>query len=77
MTFYRGAKLCLLRTFSFPSNKICYNYISHFLSLPGCCFVTFYKRKHALEAQNALHNIKTLPGVSLSFPRLICAESET
>ena len=32
--------------------------------LPGCCFVTFYTRKSALEAQNALHNIKTLPGVS-------------
>uniref|UniRef100_A0A8C2R462 RRM domain-containing protein n=1 Tax=Capra hircus TaxID=9925 RepID=A0A8C2R462_CAPHI len=28
----------------------------------GCCFVTFYTRKAALEAQNALHNIKTLPG---------------
>ena len=34
------------------------------LNFAGCCFVTFYKRKHALEAQNALHNIKTLPGVS-------------
>uniref|UniRef100_A0A8C9FJS5 CUGBP Elav-like family member 2 n=1 Tax=Pavo cristatus TaxID=9049 RepID=A0A8C9FJS5_PAVCR len=32
-----------------------------FLSI-GCCFVTFYTRKAALEAQNALHNIKTLPG---------------
>ncbi|XP_023223155.1 CUGBP Elav-like family member 2 isoform X10 [Centruroides sculpturatus] len=29
----------------------------------GCCFVTFYTRKSALEAQNALHNIKTLPGL--------------
>ncbi|XP_014786383.1 CUGBP Elav-like family member 2 isoform X24 [Octopus bimaculoides] len=27
----------------------------------GCCFVTFYTRKSALDAQNALHNIKTLP----------------
>uniref|UniRef100_A0A3Q3GJC9 RRM domain-containing protein n=1 Tax=Labrus bergylta TaxID=56723 RepID=A0A3Q3GJC9_9LABR len=32
----------------------------------GCCFVTFYTRKAALEAQNALHNIKTLTGVSVS-----------
>ena len=32
----------------------------------GCCFVTFYKRKHALDAQNALHNVKTMPGVSQS-----------
>ena len=32
--------------------------------LRGCCFVTFYKRKHALDAQNALHNVKVLPGVS-------------
>lgn len=30
----------------------------------GCCFVTFFTRKSALDAQNALHNIKTLSGVS-------------
>ncbi|CAL8322131.1 unnamed protein product, partial [Gadus morhua 'NCC'] len=29
----------------------------------GCCFVTFYQRKAALEAQNALNNIKTLSGM--------------
>ncbi|XP_061780602.1 CUGBP Elav-like family member 2 isoform X1 [Nerophis lumbriciformis] len=29
----------------------------------GCCFVTFYTRKAALDAQNALHNIKTLSGM--------------
>lgn len=29
----------------------------------GCCFVTFYCRKSAVDAQNALHNIKTLPGM--------------
>uniref|UniRef100_A0A667GJS9 RRM domain-containing protein n=1 Tax=Lynx canadensis TaxID=61383 RepID=A0A667GJS9_LYNCA len=29
----------------------------------GCYLVTFYTRKTALEAQNALHNIKTLPGI--------------
>ncbi|KAK0084892.1 hypothetical protein PV326_006111, partial [Microctonus aethiopoides] len=28
----------------------------------GCCFVTFYTRKAALAAQNALHNIKTFNG---------------
>uniref|UniRef100_A0A4W3H511 RRM domain-containing protein n=1 Tax=Callorhinchus milii TaxID=7868 RepID=A0A4W3H511_CALMI len=33
------------------------------LCVAGCCFVTFYTRKAALEAQNALHNIKTLPGM--------------
>jgi CUG-BP- and ETR3-like factor len=27
----------------------------------GCCFVTFFSRRDALEAQNALHNLKTLP----------------
>ena len=37
------------------------------LSVTGCCFVTFYTRKAALDAQNALHNIKTLPGVSTFF----------
>ncbi|XP_065307262.2 CUGBP Elav-like family member 2 isoform X11 [Dermacentor albipictus] len=30
---------------------------------PGCCFVTFYTRKSALDAQNDLHNMKTLPGM--------------
>lgn len=34
-----------------------------FQSLAGCCFVTYYSRKSALEAQNALHNMKILPGV--------------
>lgn len=29
----------------------------------GCCFVTFYKRKAALMAQDALHNIKILDGM--------------
>lgn len=29
----------------------------------GCCFVTYYARRAALEAQNALHNIKTLVGM--------------
>nr|XP_054591763.1 CUGBP Elav-like family member 1 [Nothobranchius furzeri] len=29
----------------------------------GCCFITFYTRKSALEAQNALHNMKILPGM--------------
>nr|XP_037272481.1 CUGBP Elav-like family member 2 isoform X6 [Rhipicephalus microplus]XP_037272482.1 CUGBP Elav-like family member 2 isoform X6 [Rhipicephalus microplus]XP_037272483.1 CUGBP Elav-like family member 2 isoform X6 [Rhipicephalus microplus] len=29
----------------------------------GCCFVTFYTRKSALDAQNELHNMKTLPGM--------------
>ncbi|XP_067675818.1 CUGBP Elav-like family member 2 isoform X6 [Haliotis asinina] len=29
----------------------------------GCCFVTFYTRKAALAAQNALHNIKTMHGM--------------
>ncbi|CAD5212948.1 unnamed protein product [Bursaphelenchus okinawaensis] len=27
----------------------------------GCCFVTFYKRQDAINAQNALHNIRVLP----------------
>ncbi|CAH0714615.1 unnamed protein product, partial [Brenthis ino] len=31
----------------------------------GCCFVTFFTRKAALKAQDALHNIKTLSGIDL------------
>uniref|UniRef100_A0A914N6T1 RRM domain-containing protein n=1 Tax=Meloidogyne incognita TaxID=6306 RepID=A0A914N6T1_MELIC len=30
----------------------------------GCCFVTFYHRKDAINAQNALHNVHTMPGLS-------------
>lgn len=29
----------------------------------GCCFVTYYTRRSALDAQNALHNLKTLNGM--------------
>lgn len=29
----------------------------------GCCFVTFFTRKAALQAQDALHNVKTLVGM--------------
>lgn len=29
----------------------------------GCCFVTFFTRKAALKAQDALHNVKTLSGM--------------
>lgn len=29
----------------------------------GCCFVTFFTRKAALKAQDALHNVKTLNGM--------------
>ncbi|XP_043865067.1 CUGBP Elav-like family member 2 isoform X5 [Drosophila mojavensis] len=29
----------------------------------GCCFVTFYTRRAALKAQDALHNVKTLSGM--------------
>lgn len=27
----------------------------------GCCFVTFYHRQDAINAQNTLHNLRTLP----------------
>ncbi|XP_050465585.1 CUGBP Elav-like family member 1 isoform X8 [Cataglyphis hispanica] len=33
----------------------------------GCCFVTFYTRKAALAAQNALHNVKTFSGINLAY----------
>lgn len=47
-------------------------YLKHFfvniefglLFIIGCCFVTFFTRKAALNAQDALHNVKTLAGVS-------------
>ncbi|KAK2919636.1 hypothetical protein Q8A73_001840 [Channa argus] len=36
----------------------------------GCCFITYYTRKSALEAQNALHNKKILPGVAVEDRKL-------
>ena len=29
----------------------------------GCCFITYYTRQDALNAQNALHNLLILPGM--------------
>ena len=52
---------CFCHANLFYKNIKYYMYV--FLS-SGCCFVTFYTRKAALDAQNALHNIKTMPGVS-------------
>lgn len=41
-------------------------YVCIGLSL-GCCFVTYYTRRAALKAQDALHNVRTLEGVSEDF----------
>lgn len=32
-------------------------------SSKGCCFVTFFHRKDAIEAQGALHNVKVIEGM--------------
>ncbi|KDR17427.1 CUG-BP- and ETR-3-like factor 2 [Zootermopsis nevadensis] len=44
-----------------PSRPTIYSWHKNFVET-GCCFVTFFTRKSALDAQNALHNIKTLAG---------------
>lgn len=41
----------------------------------GCCFITYYTRTSALEAQNALHNMKILPGVGKSAAHWIRADT--
>lgn len=44
-----------------PDVGLCYKVAMFVL---GCAFLTFYTRQAAIDAQNALHGIKTLPGVS-------------
>lgn len=39
--------------------------VSVFLRFPGCAFLTYYSRDSAISAQNALHEKRTLPGVSV------------
>lgn len=43
--------------------QVCDTSVFFCCSQLGCCFITYYTRKSALEAQNALHNMKILPGV--------------
>ncbi|XP_072743216.1 CUGBP Elav-like family member 3 isoform X2 [Anoplolepis gracilipes] len=37
----------------------------------GCAFLTYYSRDSAISAQNALHEKRTLPGVSCPV-RIVC-----
>lgn len=39
--------------------------VSVFLRFSGCAFLTYYSRDSAISAQNALHEKRTLPGVSV------------
>lgn len=55
LTFERGASK---KKYDLYFSSLCAFFVA------GCCFVTFYTRKAALDAQNALHNVKTFSGVS-------------
>uniref|UniRef100_T1J5S1 Uncharacterized protein n=1 Tax=Strigamia maritima TaxID=126957 RepID=T1J5S1_STRMM len=39
------------------------SFVGMLVAVQSCCFVTFFTRKASLEAQNMLHNMKTMPGI--------------
>lgn len=45
----------------------CIRHSSFSFSFAGCAFLTYYSRDSAISAQNALHEKRTLPGVSFSI----------
>lgn len=61
-----------------PSQRVCiyiYTFVQlifagdksvlFFFTVAGCAFLTYYSRDSAISAQNALHEKRTLPGVSV------------
>jgi hypothetical protein len=70
------AALIALDRASRPFFSIPLHDLSAAFSSPGCCFVTFFTRKAALEAQNELHNIKTMAGVSVYVSHIIIELTE-
>lgn len=62
----RGTKYIKIHKSHNAPDKIAWSLYTSFclyVFTTGCCFITYFTRKAALEAQNACHNLKTLPGV--------------
>lgn len=70
-TMIAGLSWNIFKNYSSDVENVCFN------SVAGCCFVTYYTRKSALEAQNALHNMKILPGVGGFFIQLVCLHNHS
>ena len=41
--------------------------LTHLSLVPGCCFLTFSSKSSALEARDAFHDSRVLPGVSIHY----------
>ena len=56
--------LLMLRTYRLLPCHLKADFVVVFVDVSGCCFVTYYTRQAAIEAQKKLHNVHRMPLVS-------------